>query len=135
MFIDVRREQALLLAHDIVVLQHPFYWYSVPALLKEWIDLVLEHGWAYGPSGDRLAGKVWSHAISTGGSDDTYAKQGANRFPVDDYIRPLEQTALLCGMSWQRPFISHAARALDDTTLTAEGQRYCRWLTELRNSR
>lgn len=135
MFIDVRREQALLLAHDIVVLQHPFYWYSVPALLKEWIDLVLEHGWAYGPSGDRLAGKVWSHAISTGGSDDTYAKQGANRFPVDDYIRPLEQTALLCGMSWQRPFISHAPRALDDATLTAEGQRYCRWLTELRNSR
>ena len=57
MFIDVRREQALLLAHDIIVLQHPFYWYSVPALLKEWIDLVLEHGWAYGPNGEQLAGK------------------------------------------------------------------------------
>ena len=42
--IDVKREQELLLSHDIFVWQHPFYWYSAPALLKEWIDLVLEHG-------------------------------------------------------------------------------------------
>jgi glutathione-regulated potassium-efflux system ancillary protein KefG len=103
--------------------------------LKEWIDLVLEHGWAYGPNGERLAGKIWSHAISTGGSDDTYSPQGANRYAIDDYIRPLEQTALLCGMAWQRPFISHAARALDETTLNNEAQRYCRWLAELRYSR
>ena len=32
--IDVKREQELLLAHDVIVFQHPFYWYSVPAILK-----------------------------------------------------------------------------------------------------
>jgi glutathione-regulated potassium-efflux system ancillary protein KefG len=36
--IDVQREQDLLLAHDVIVFQHPFYWYSVPAILKEWQD-------------------------------------------------------------------------------------------------
>ena len=44
--IDVAREQDRLLAHDLIVLQHPFYWYSSPAIIKEWQDLVLENGWA-----------------------------------------------------------------------------------------
>ncbi len=47
----VPHEQELLEAHDVVVLQHPFYWYSTPALVKEWEDLVLQHGWAYGTGG------------------------------------------------------------------------------------
>jgi glutathione-regulated potassium-efflux system ancillary protein KefG len=46
MAIDARAEQELLLQHDVYVFQHPFYWYSSPAILKEWQDLVLEHGWA-----------------------------------------------------------------------------------------
>ena len=36
--IDVPAEQARLEAHEVIVLQHPFYWYSGPALLKEWLD-------------------------------------------------------------------------------------------------
>jgi glutathione-regulated potassium-efflux system ancillary protein KefG len=134
MFIDVRREQELLLAHDIVVLQHPFYWYSMPALLKEWVDLVLEHGWAYGPGGERLAGKTWSHAISTGGASDTYDTAGSNRYPMADYLRPLEQTARLCGMHWRAPFISHAPRVMGDAELAVEAERYCRWLSQLRSA-
>ena len=39
--VDVPREQELLSAHDAIVLQHPFFWYSTPALVKEWEDLVL----------------------------------------------------------------------------------------------
>lgn len=132
MFIDVRREQALLQAHDAIVLQHPFYWYSMPALLKEWVDLVLEHGWAYGPGGNALNGKTWTHAISTGGACDTYSRDGSNRYPIEDFLRPLEQTAHLCGMNWQPPFISHAARALDDSGLDGEAQRYRTWLDDLR---
>ena len=54
--IDVRVEQQRLLDHDVIVLQHPFYWYSSPAIIKEWQDLVLENGWAYGPGGTRLGG-------------------------------------------------------------------------------
>ena len=46
--INAKREQQLLLEHDVIVFQHPFYWYSTPAILKEWQDIVLEHGWAYG---------------------------------------------------------------------------------------
>lgn len=65
--IDVHEEQQLLLEHDIVILQHPLYWYSCPAILKEWIDLVLEYGFAYGHNGTALTGKSMMTAITTGG--------------------------------------------------------------------
>ena len=60
-------EQAAMEAHDVIVWQHPFYWYSVPPLLKQWFDLVLEHGWAYGSAGKALHGKTVISAISAGG--------------------------------------------------------------------
>src|SRR4051812_19800739 len=67
--IDVDREQELLLAHDVYVMQHPFFWYSGPAILKEWQDLVLEHNWAYGREGHALVGKVTFNVISAGGPE------------------------------------------------------------------
>ena len=56
-FVNVKREQQLLINHDIIIFQHPFYWYSCPALVKQWQDLVLEHGFAFGTSGTKLNGK------------------------------------------------------------------------------
>lgn len=46
--IDTEAEKQLLMNCDIIILHHPLYWYSCPPLLKQWIDLVLEAGWAYG---------------------------------------------------------------------------------------
>jgi len=51
LYIDVEREKSLLLENDIIIFHHPFYWYSSPAIIKEWQDLVLEFGFAYGPGG------------------------------------------------------------------------------------
>lgn len=52
--IDIKAEQQALLDADLIVFQFPFYWYSVPSLLKEWEDMVLEHGFAFGSTGDKL---------------------------------------------------------------------------------
>ena len=107
--INVEREQADLLAHDVVVFQHPFYWYSCPAILKEWQDLVLEHGWAYGKGGHELKGKITLNAITTGGPESAYAKGGYNRFTIRELLAPFDQTAHLCGMRFLAPFVVHAA--------------------------
>src|SRR3954451_16903918 len=64
--IDIQKEQELLLTHDIIVWQHPFYWYSAPAILKQWQDLVLQHGWAYGRNGNNLKGKSVFNALTSG---------------------------------------------------------------------
>jgi glutathione-regulated potassium-efflux system ancillary protein KefG len=109
--IDVRAEQAALLEHDILVLQHPFYWYSTPAILKEWMDLVLEYGFAYGENGIALRGKSWVHAITTGGPEVAYSPEGSNRFTMRELLAPLDQTANLCGMKFLDPFILHGVLA------------------------
>ena len=105
--VDVRREQARLLEHDIIVFQHPFYWYSSPALLKEWIDLVLEHGFAYGRGGDALRGKALFNAVTTAGPREAYRPEGYNRFTVKQLLAPFDQTAHLCGMRYLAPFVIH----------------------------
>jgi glutathione-regulated potassium-efflux system ancillary protein KefG len=113
--IDVKFEQELLLAHDIVVFQHPFYWYSSPAILKEWQDLVLEHGFAYGQGGTALRGKKFLSAITTGGSEEAYCRQGYNHFTIRELLAPFEQTAQLCGMDYLPPFMIQGTHQLQNS--------------------
>jgi glutathione-regulated potassium-efflux system ancillary protein KefG len=128
MTIDVLAEQIAMAVSDFVVLQFPLYWYSVPALLKEWLDLVWVPGWAYGKGGTVLKGKTLACAFSAGGGGHAYGPDGANRFSIDELMRPWEQTAFLCGMRWIPPFVIHDAGEIDDVTLAAEASRYARWL-------
>lgn len=105
MHIDVRAEQRLLEQHQLIIWQHPFYWYSSPAIVKEWQDLVLEYGFAYGRGGRALAGKMVLTAISTGGPPESYAATGYNHFTIREFLRPFEQTARLCHMEYLPPFV------------------------------
>ncbi len=134
--IDVAREQADLLAHDVIVFQHPFYWYSSPAILKEWQDLVLEHGWAYGVGGTQLRGKITMNVITTGGPAAAYQRSGYNRFTVRELLAPWDQTAYLCGMRFLAPFAVHAALTVtgeDDVAPARAGYR--RLIEALRDER
>ncbi len=112
--ISAKKEQKLLLEHDVIVFQHPFYWYSTPALLKEWQDIVLEHGWAYGANGNHLAGKITLNAMTTGGPEQAYSNKGFNNFSVRQFLAPWEQTANLCKMKFLAPFTIHSALQYDD---------------------
>ena len=122
--IDVEAEQEALLAHQVIALQFPFYWYSTPALMKEWLDIVWLHGFAYGKGGDRLKGKQLFVACTTGGPAQAYHRRGYNRFTMEEFLRPLEQTADLCGMTWENPFVVHAARVKDEDHIRGEAERY-----------
>ncbi len=110
--IDIKFEQNLLLNHDIVVFQHPFYWYSSPAILKEWQDLVLQYGFAYGQGGTALQGKRFLSAITTGGSEEAYGRKGHNHFTIRELLAPFEQTAQLCGMEYLPPFVIQGTHQL-----------------------
>lgn len=114
--IDIAREQKILLEHDVYIFQHPFYWYSSPALVKEWIDLVLEHGFAYGQTGRALEGKIMMNAITTGGPEEAYRTGGYNRFTLREFLAPFDQTARLCQMRYLAPFAVHRSLLLDEGT-------------------
>jgi len=136
LFIDVQREQADLAAHDVIVFQHPFYWYSVPAILKEWQDLVLEHGWAYGVGGTNLRGKITLNAITTGGPAHAYTKGGYNRFTIRELLSPWDQTAHLCGMRFLAPFAVHAAlKVVREADVADSREDYRRLIEALRDDR
>ncbi len=109
--IDVDAEQARLVDHDVIVFQHPLFWYSTPAILKEWQDLVLEYGFAYGEHGDKLQGKLLFSATTTGGPEAAYRAEGYNHFTLRQLLAPIEQTASLCGMRYLPPFALFRARS------------------------
>ncbi|WP_108650968.1 NAD(P)H-dependent oxidoreductase [Dongshaea marina] len=105
--IDVQAEQQSLLGADVLVLQFPFYWYSVPGLMKTWIDEVFSYNFAYGRNGDKLKGKHLLLSLTIGGPKDAYQPLGYNHFSVEQLLFPLQQTAYLTGMVYQQPIYSH----------------------------
>lgn len=122
--IDVAHEQALLLAHERIVFQHPFWWYSAPPLMKKWQDDVLTYAWAYGPGGKALHGKEWVSAVSTGGPADSYQCGGYNNYSMSELLKPLQQTANLTGMNFLAPFILHGAVQISDEEVDASAAAY-----------
>lgn len=122
--IDVVMEKSLLAKHDIIIWHHPFYWYSCPPLLKQWIDVVLEYKWAYGPEGNALQGKQVMSVITTGGTTKVYCAEGANNYPVNEFLRPFEQTARLCGMEYLPPFAVMGTHSLPENELNEYTEAY-----------
>jgi glutathione-regulated potassium-efflux system ancillary protein KefG len=133
--IDVAHEQELLGANDVIVMQHPFYWYSTPSILKQWQDLVLEHGWAYGREGRALRGKLLLNAVTAGGGEESYTRSGPNRYTIRELLAPIEQTAVLCGMRWLAPFVVHGTHRLDDAGVHRHAADYAAVLEALRDGR
>lgn len=119
--IDVRAEQAAAERADLIVWQHPVQWYSMPPLMKLWLDEVLTLGWAYGRGangpGRALRGKDLWLAASTGGPESAYRPDGYNRYFFDAFLPPYEQTAALCGMRFLPPLVLHGALAASEAQL------------------
>ena len=117
--IDVQAEQQALAAAQLIVWMHPIQWYSMPALMKLWLDEVLTYGWAYGRSGGVLRGKdVWLVA-STGGPESSYHPTSYNRYFFEAFLPPYEQTAALCGLRFLPPLLLHGAHTVGAPALLA----------------
>lgn len=127
--IDVAREQALLAAADLVVFQHPVQWYGMPSLLKEWTDVVLEAGWAYGEHGSALRDKGYWLALTTGSLAEAYQEDGLHQQPFSAFLPPFQQTAHLCGMRWLAPLVLHGAHQIAQTGVAAHVARYVQLLS------
>ena len=124
--IDINREQGRLLDHDVILFQFPLFWYSTPSLVKEWQDLVLEHGFAYGVDGDRLAGKKMMVAITAAGPANAYTHEGYQGYDLRTFLRPIQQTAHLCHMDFPAPYVLYASLKAPEKGLElshAEGYR------------
>ena len=98
--IDVKKEQEKLVRADFIILQFPFYWYNAPALLRQWFETVLAHGFAYGSTGKALEGKKLILSFTTGSPADAYKEGGMQSYTLDDLTKGFHQLANLCNMKW-----------------------------------
>jgi glutathione-regulated potassium-efflux system ancillary protein KefF len=129
--LDVPAEQAALVAADVVVWQHPMYWYTVPGLLKHWFDKVLTRGFAYGEGGTALRGKRCQWVTTTGADATQFAPDGWHGHSLEAFSPVVEQTARFCGMGWEEPFVVHGAHRIPNAALEDFAVSYRRRLTAL----
>jgi NAD(P)H dehydrogenase (quinone) len=134
---DVLAEQARIDRADALVLVYPVYWWSMPGLLKGWIDRVFTNGWAYDYTAETgLVKKLRHlrvHLIAIGGADmRTYARHGyfgAMKTQIDhgifDYCGARVMTSELLLESEAQGFHSHlnAARNIGRQLFTASERR------------
>ncbi|MDX3385872.1 NAD(P)H-dependent oxidoreductase [Streptomyces niveiscabiei] len=127
---DVRAEQEKLLWADTVILQFPLWWYTMPAILKGWVERVFTYHFGYGVGehsdtkyGERygegtLAGKRALLSVTTGGPESHYSARGISG-PLDDLLFPIQHGILYYpGMEVLPPFVVHRA-----DRITEEGFR------------
>ena len=115
--IDAAAERGAVGRATALVLLHPLYWYTTPALLKHWFDTVLTKGFAYGEGGTALHGKTCLWAVTTGGDMHAFSESGRHQYPFVTFTPVVEQTVRYCGMTWAEPFVVHGAHQIADAEL------------------
>lgn len=144
---DIALEQDKLRWADAVILQFPLWWFSMPAILKGWVERVYACGFAYGVGehsdarwGNRygegtLAGKRAMLMVTAGGWESHYSARGING-PIDDLLFPIQHGILYYpGFSVLPPFVVYRTSRINASrhaALCAElGQRLdALWTTE-----
>lgn len=123
---DVRAEQEKLLWADTIIFQFPLWWYTMPAILKGWVDRVFTYHFAYGVGehsdtryGDRfgegtLTGRTALVSVTAGGAQSHYADRGING-PIDDLLFPIHHGILYYpGIEVLPPFVLYGADRMTD---------------------
>lgn len=132
--IDVEREKKLLSEHEVIIWQHPLFWYSGPALLKQWQDLVFEHGWAYGKENFALEGKRIFNAITSGGELEAFQKKCFHNSTIRDFLLPFERTAEICRMIYLPPFWVPETEKLSFDRIQEYGRQYKDLIIRIRDN-
>lgn len=123
---DIAAEQDKLRRADALILQFPLWWFSMPAILKGWVERVYANGYAYGVGehsdthwGDRygqgvMTGKRAMLIVTAGGWESHYAPRGVNG-PIDDLLFPIQHGVLFYpGFSVLPPFVVYRTNRIDE---------------------
>lgn len=123
---DIALEQDKLVWADAVILQFPLWWFSMPAILKGWVERVYAYGFAYGVGehsdarwGDRygegtMAGKRAMLVVTMGGWESHYGPRGING-PIDDLLFPIQHGILYYpGFDVLPPFAIYRTGRIDE---------------------
>lgn len=140
---DIALEQDKLRWADVLILQFPLWWFSMPAILKGWVDRVYAYGFAYGVGehsdarwGERygegrMAGKRAMLVVTTGGWASHYGPRGING-PIDDLLFPIQHGVLFYpGFEVLPPFLVHRTSRVDEARFTTIQEAFAQRLDTL----
>lgn len=132
---DIRREQDKVAAADLVIFQFPLWWYSMPAVMKGWVDRVLTYKFAYGVGEWWDAGpfrdKKAMLSITTGTPKGAYMTDGRNG-DIDRILWPLEAGVLaICGFQVLPSFVAYGAPWIGDEGRKAQMEALRKRLSEI----
>lgn len=112
---DIVRQQELICAADLLIVQFPLWWYGMPAILKGWFDRVFTNGFAFGIRDDAgkirkygdggLAGRRLLPIVTAGDRAEALGPRGVSG-DITDLLWPLlHGTAHYTGMLPLRPHL------------------------------
>ena len=122
--INIRKEQQLIREHDIIVWQHPMYWYSCPAMLKQWMDMVLHFRREKDLNFDELKGKAVFQVMSIGDQSQTFISQTPDTTPIMDYLLPFKRTVEYSNMLYLPPFLVRISKMNSIQDIHKKGEFY-----------
>uniref|UniRef100_A0A8C5GWD8 Ribosyldihydronicotinamide dehydrogenase [quinone] n=1 Tax=Gouania willdenowi TaxID=441366 RepID=A0A8C5GWD8_GOUWI len=122
---DITKEQCKLKKADLVIFQFPMYWFSVPAIMKGWIDRVLTLGFAFSPEkcyGEGFFKDKMAMLSFTTGSHQSMFSANAINGDMNITLWPLQNGILhYCGFKVLAPEIfwapAHVSRSECSTML------------------
>ncbi len=134
---DILEEQQKLRDCDLLILQFPLWWFSLPAILKGWVDRVMTMGFAYGGGAwydqGGLKGRRAMLAITTGGPEASYRPLGING-AIEEVLYPIQHGILFfCGFEVLRPFLAWGPAHLEEGARTELLERYRQHLSGIEN--
>lgn len=120
---EVAVERLLLIKADRIVFQFPLYWYSAPAILKQWLDEV------FSVNQLDLSGKELGLVVSTGSPAKAFQAGGTEKYAMSEVLRPYEMLANRMGMKYLTPVLIHQFAYLKETDKQQLLVRYQQYIT------
>lgn len=120
---DVAAELEKLFWCDLLIFTSPLWWFSVPAILKGWVDRVFVMGRIYGAGKvyetGGLSGRKAMLALTTGGPAPSYAPGGRNGSMMS-LLYPIHHGMFwFAGMEVLPPFVAYSAAHVGDEARAA----------------
>jgi putative NADPH-quinone reductase len=121
---NVQKEKEKLQWADLIILQAPFRWYGLPALMRLWIEQVFTFGFAFGPEGNKLKGKKVLLSLTLGGDEIAYSSQGQHQHPVETFLVSLERFLAYCSIEYLPPVYSYSMADNDKNSILEKARRH-----------
>jgi NAD(P)H dehydrogenase (quinone) len=109
---EVEAEIAKLESADLMIWQFPLWWFSVPGVLKGWVDKVFAFNRIYGRGHFYAKGKLRGRrallSLTTGGSGEAAYQRGGFNGDINGILRPIQRGMLeFVGFDVLKPQIVH----------------------------